>query len=118
MIDVNSRTSHGRLVIRVRGQLTGPSCAQFMKAVESVKDTACARALVDLAEVNAIESTGVGAVLYVHALLARTGKKVVFMAHGAVRDLLATCGLDKVALVVDTDHIVDSKELVAERLGA
>jgi len=93
--------SDGYALVRPEGELDASSVAPFREAVADLTDIGAL--VIDLAEVPFIDAVGLGAIVGGVRRAREHGTRVaVARARPAVKEILATAGMDRIAELADT----------------
>lgn len=109
MLNVQTRVdSDGYALVRPEGELDSSSVAPFRQAVADL--TEAGGLVIDLSEVPFIDAVGLGAIVGGVRRAREHGTRVaVARARPAVREVLATAGIDRLADLADTlDQAVEA----------
>lgn len=86
----NSYSVNGDLVLELSGEMDAPGCTQIRPLLEKVvnEKNSC-NVLLDLSDVNFIDSSGIGAIVFLFKRLKAQGQSLVIRGvHGQPRELM------------------------------
>jgi anti-anti-sigma factor len=90
-------------ILRVIGKIVGPQIVDLCKQLEQFKGDGCGEVIVDLSEVDEVDSCGLGGLLYSHRILEKNGLTLVLAcAQSHIRSLFADCNFDHAVRVIDS----------------
>jgi anti-sigma B factor antagonist len=83
--------------VRVPGEIDAATAPELQRALEAAVAASAGAFVLDLTPASFLDSSGIGVLLRVRALLGREDRVLVVVCPpGPVRDVLALCGLDDV----------------------
>ena len=101
-MEITTRENDSIVVFLVSGEITGVNIIRLSKTVESILGSHYKKVILDLTDVNSVDSCGLGGIIYANALLNKEEKTMVLAApEGIVKQLLLNCALDKILAIID-----------------
>ena len=95
-IEIESCQEGGGYIIQVRGELDLASCPELEEEIELAERTDAVRIVIDVDELDFIDSTGLGVLLVAKRRADRDGNRLRFTrGSGQVADLFRLTALDK-----------------------
>ncbi|MBD3322881.1 MAG: anti-sigma factor antagonist [Chitinivibrionales bacterium] len=88
-------------IIHANGDITSPAVPDLSQMVEEFSESEYRRLIIDLTQVNFVDSYGLGSFVYYHSMLSEKGKTLLFAVHETLKEILTNCNLDKVLNIVD-----------------
>ena len=91
-----------QISIALSGLMTFSDSTAFVKVLEQVKTSAAQSCLIDLSELEFIDSTGLRMLLLIHDLCRDSDIKLSFKgATGRVHEMLLQCRFETIVTIVD-----------------
>ncbi|MEI6610367.1 MAG: STAS domain-containing protein [Deltaproteobacteria bacterium] len=95
-MDIIHRTSDGISIIMIKGNMSADAIEHARSEIEGIVAVDGTELLLDLKEVEFIDSAGIGAIVYMVKRCRRSGGTVkIANVQGQVRDVFRMAGLDK-----------------------
>jgi len=95
-MDIIHRTSDGISIIMIKGSMSAEAIEQTRPEIEGIVAADGIELLLDLKEVDFIDSAGIGAIVFMVKRCRRSGGTVkIANVQGQVRDVFRMAGLDK-----------------------
>jgi anti-sigma B factor antagonist len=96
IMDIIHRTSDGISIIMIKGNMSADAIEHTRGEIEGIVAVDGIELLLDLKEVEFIDSSGIGAIVYMVKRCRRSGGTVkIANVQGQVRDVFRMAGLDK-----------------------
>ncbi len=96
------RKENKNAVISITGSVTGQDSVKLSKILRTYKESDCSRIIIDLKEVDQIDSNVLGGLIYHQLLLKKHNKKMVLLApNDHLKELFAECSFEEVFEIID-----------------
>jgi anti-sigma B factor antagonist len=113
---LQSEIRDGVYILSLKGRFTTGSDAEFLSARDRLQKAGVANAILNLAEVPYVDSTGLAFIVELHkALASRGGRLVLANANERVREVLALTHINRVIPLSDD---LTSAEMTLHESGA
>ena len=97
------KTVGNKKVVILSGKITGLDAVMLHKTLEDFKKGKDKEIIVDLLEVEYMDSNCLGALLYSQILLNKYDKSLVLSApHGFIENLFRNCSFDKIFKIIES----------------
>lgn len=118
-MEIVQKQHERRIIFCLKGELMGSAISNFMKEVELAKENAeCDEVWIDMGQISNIESKGFGAAIYVHRILRKVNKRVVFLMFNRMREFFSLVNLDKELNIISLDDILSPEQVSAPKSPA
>ena len=95
-MDISRKISDGISIIMIKGNMSADAIEHTRKEIEAIAAVDGIELVLDLKEVEFIDSAGIGAIVYMVKRCRRSGGSVkIANVQGQVRDVFRMAGLDK-----------------------
>ncbi len=81
--EVETNNTLGKVVLSVRGSLTSSNALSFKETVMNLIHTECKDCHIDISQVNALDLTGVNALVIAHSKTQEIGKQLVILSSAS-----------------------------------
>lgn len=99
-MDVDTQVRNGTASIRLDGKFVFAHHRVFRKAIEDQLHSKCSALEIDLAKVDALDSSGLGMLLLAHESATKAGKTIALRnCSGGVKDILELAYFKKLFLI-------------------
>lgn len=101
-IEITESQQGRRKIFHVFGEIVGPCIVDLCKKLEGFSEEGFDDVVVDLSEMDFIDSCGLGGLIYSHRILEKNGLHLILASpRPKVRKLLTDCNFDGVIDIVD-----------------
>lgn len=103
---IRTRDKDSSTFLHISGPVRGPSSTQLSKTLASLAETNSRRIVVDLTQVESIDSSGLGALIFCQKLLEESGKDMLVAAYEHTKKMLLSCNLEKILKILDPMELI------------
>jgi len=101
----NSKTENGNIILKLSGEMDALGCSKIREDLESVAEQQNQHTILDINQINFIDSSGIGAIVFLFKRLKEQGRTLeIIGVQGQPQELMTLLRIDSAIPISHADN--------------